>query len=670
MKTNLSVLWAVASLILGSAVGVYGVSTPYSGVIVEIQSEFPETGAAASNRTPAEEFHLKIDLLKITPQETIPLKSNTVTARDGVPVAYKFGFQPSGAAEIVSFTVDILPTFQDPEGREIRFEISLYRGLEKLKEETVVTRGRESVIVELLEHRQHQATIAFKIQPSAGAFDSPPSLKYDVSVNMMVVPIFAVDSKGRPIFDLKEEDLALKVDGRPAKIVQFGKIEFDPQKGAAAAERGAPVMRNERVIFIIIDSMFNEMTGYRRSKKIAAELVRQGLPGDHFVILVNHEWSGLRWVAGPDIDQADLIKKIENLKSPIALTARGRYSSFRQPGQIDFESTFEPMNESQMWAATQQARSEFERLRYQTLLNRFQYVLTQFRYALRTINRPKIVFLISQGPARGAFGKGKYSEMAELSTFFKNIFIHDDLSLEDQRKLYSAFLFYYLRSIVRAVNHGGSVLYTINPRRQDVVNDEQVSGELGLHFLAHESGGRYFAGSDPGVIAKQIQKTTAAYYELAFTPPKDTGEKMDIDIACQRKGVRIHTLNYAEKERPYARMEEVQKKLFAFNVATGGDWSRMVGKVVKVKHERIAAEKRGEKRFFTLKIELPQEMQERRLDIFAIRFEPKSQQVHCEFYRKVVGSTEQMHIDCRRGEDLYFVMVEPEKTYCIYSEVK
>ena len=102
-------------------------------------------------------------------------------------------------------------------------------------------------------------------------------------------------------------------------------------------------------------------------------------------------------------------------------------------------------------------------------------------FFLKTISKPKIVFLISEGVQRGAILDFVNKEVAGL-------------------------LLKYLKIVAQSVNEGGSILYAVNPRKVEYENfrEDDASVELSLSIIARESGGKYFEGSDPVVIAKEI----------------------------------------------------------------------------------------------------------------------------------------------------------------------
>lgn len=528
-------------------------------------------------------------------------------------------------------------------------------------------------------------------------------LRYDVSVNVVVVPIFAVDKNGKPVFDLKEEEIELYVNDQPLKILQFRRYEFEGEKQTVTEIRQAPKEEkveeavhklNERVKIVILDSMFTDMTGFRRSKKITEELVNNASPGDRFVILENRPETGLVYIAGPEEPGKELLKKVRDIQAPIQITSEEAFRTRETMRGVGFEKMASGESTSRTFAAQKRLRLESEKMFYRNMVSRFSYVLSQLKYALRTINKPKVVFLISEGPAKGGFKENPDSFVKELTPYdgyytkerwelqegelpqvaksaqFESLFMQDEKTSLDQNKLFSAFLFDYLKKIIRSINSGGSVLYTINPRRLSDSYDEDLSGDEGLFFLANESGGKYFSGNDPEVVVKQIGTTTAAYYELVYAPKPEMGNYMRIQLKSKREGVRVHTLNFAEREKPYIKMPEVQKKIFALNVVRDGSWSRMVGKVVKVKFKKKKKDKSGDKVTHTVEVQIPQLMLQKDLDIFLLQVNPQNHKTDIAI-KNIKGQEKQLiTISGNTDDNLYFAIIEPEMTYCIYNQIQ
>ncbi|MCP5108567.1 MAG: hypothetical protein GY950_34600 [bacterium] len=511
------------------------------------------------------------------------------------------------------------------------------------------------------------------------AQDSQETLNYNVSVNVMVVPIFAVDNNGNPVYDLKQEELKLFINDKPLDIVSFRRYEFGHRETVAEKSgKQAPNVGTAegRFVFIILDTMFNTLTGFRRGKEIAVNLVKEGSPGDNFVILENNPIGGLKYIGGTARDGDQLIKKIKKLVAPPDKWTPDMYSSRLLNNNITSSPMTDPRLESSNWKTLRELNVNSEKQRYQHQVRYFSRVLSQFKYALKTIDKPKIVFIVSEGVARGAFRAAIGSQTVSAGGSndgregpgkgFDSILTKDESTVFDRNKIYSSFMLKYLVEVVKSINNGGSVLYTINPRRTNDINDREASGEMSLRYLAGESGGKYFAGSKPAKIVQRVKKTTAAYYELFYNILPGMGSDMTVRIECTRKNVRVHSLNHTERNRPYHRMPAVQKKLFAFNVITKGNWSRIVGKVMKVKYKKVNSKK---EKLLTLRVPLPKVMQNRKVDMFSIRVDPKTQKTVVDVVSSNVKDVVNLKIKPRKDKNQYFVIIEPTTPHCIYNKI-
>ncbi len=476
----------------------------------------------------------------------------------------------------------------------------------------------------------------------SAALPGQEPLNYDVFVDAMAVPLFVVDSAGNPVFDLKQEELQVFANDKPMEIIYFNRFEFaydkETTQNIASEDKKAPAVKlTDRIIFIIIDSIFNSASGLRRSKKIAQDLIREGTQGDRFILLENTLGGGLKYIAGPSSDSEKLVKEIDRIAPNHTIWKKlkeireNNLTNIEQWGNVD--------------KIPSPDRLEFEKLGpdYEDMVKRFSHVLSQFQYALKTITQPKIIFLISEGISSLAF-KEQYS---------------------DGKFFFKPFLFNYLKDIVKAINNGGSVLYTINPQDNPAAIAEGVSGEMSLRYLADESGGKYFEGSDPGIVIKNIKKTIAAYYEVAFPIPPQLGDNFSLAVKCSRKDVRVHTLTHTERNKPYREMEPVQKKIFALDVATGGGWSRMTGTVAAAKYKKVKQEKNE----CVLSVELPEEMTNHTLDIFQLYSDPNTEVVDMNFETREVKEQLELKMNLQRSKKQFFVIIEPTSLWSLYNEV-
>jgi VWFA-related protein len=496
------------------------------------------------------------------------------------------------------------------------------------------------------------------------------SITHKVSVDVMLVPIFVVSPEGEPVYDLKKEDFELYANGIPIQISEFVQFNFENKQEVSEVvkvkAREMEAKQPERAVFIVIDSVFNSFFGYRRSKEIADDIIKNGSPGDMFIVMENRAGGGLRHIAGPDENRDNIIKEIDKLKLPSGNWDRNL--NLTREWNILSDSNFYDPTEISAQLENLTNKSRFmEQNAYKNQVQHFSDFLVQFKYALKTITRPKVVFLISEGIDKAAFRILQEPEKVPTYDKSTSALTKGEETVDKRKDFQDSRLFKDLQEIVKAMNEGGSVLYTINPGR--IREDEEASGEMSLKFLATESGGQYIAGVDTTKIIKKVKTTTAAYYELAFTPTPDMSREITIDVKCKRPGIKVNSFRKTERTKPYYRMDIVEKKLFALNTVTGGSWSRIVGKVVRIKYRSLRDEKQGNEVISLLEIPLPPKMKGRELDLFYVQIDPQTGKANIELLTQTLKDRANIIVRKRENKKDFFVIIEPVFTYCIYNQV-
>ncbi len=510
-------------------------------------------------------------------------------------------------------------------------------------------------------------------------------LKYEVKVDALLVPLFAMDNKGNPVTDLTMQDFILHIDGKPSEITYFKAFKYElkdsgtqvtPIPGGTTPASGPQHGGSppERVIFIIVDTVFNSGTGIIRSRNIASELITKAPPSDRFILIEFNPANGLKHLGGPNMSRQELLVRLGKVTASNTMWAsvknrnvRNPRLSDRDPGSIaaarggagDGDVVVKRpsyMNNREnpigMEASLEKSSLEMDldKQAYQNSMKLFSRVLARFKYALKTITQPKLVFLISQGVIRGAFTE----DVSGTGI---------DGAVIGQNRAYSGFMLNYARQVVKGINDGGSLLYTINPRP---LNIPESAGEVSLKYMAYETGGKYFTGRDTEKILKHIRNTITAYYEVAFYVPPSVGERFDIRFKCKRKGVKIHTLAGAERTRAYKQMSPEQKKVFALDAVTGGNWSRIVGKVVKLALTDVFDSEKKK----NVIVPLEQGMRDRPLDVFVIHMDPKTMEADFTIDRMQGPVSLAVAVKKVKNKRTFLLLVEPEHTLCVYNELK
>lgn len=465
-------------------------------------------------------------------------------------------------------------------------------------------------------------------------------LKYEVQVQAQLIPFFAVDKRGEPVFDLHQEEVRLYVDKSPRKIIEFKRYEFVGSREEPEPEKTVDfqVKPPERIIIFIMDTVFSSVSGIKRARKIALGIINLASPGDGFIVMKNDLFEGLRYIVGPTKDKAVLIKAIK--KEVLASHLNFSEQSLRKKlveakkGMQNARITVE----AELWRIMMEMRTMVQEKRED--LKVFSYNLIQLKHVLKTITLPKIVFLFSEGVPVWVLGSRE-------KQFYMN----------------------YLKQAAIAVNEGGSLLHLINSARIETQAMSPYSGKEGLRFMADTSGGKYFGGSKVENIVKQIKQSSAAYYELIFYPKTEEVKKFQIRIDCTRKGVKINTIKYLELDKPYERMELAQKKLFVLNVVNGGSWSRMSGKVRLAKFSRVEEGVKREESYHRIRVPLPMEIQNQDLDVYLVDID--SMTLKASFALSTQKATDFVELETHltKNSNYYFVIIEPSRTFCLYNQI-
>jgi len=399
-------------------------------------------------------------------------------------------------------------------------------------------------------------------------------LQYEISVNVQLIPIFAIDSLGNPVYNLKKEEIQLFTDGQLTDIIYFTQYRLkDETKQPSKRRASGPSL--ERLNFIILDTLISNKNTAVPAQAIALGIIKQAPPDDAFVIMESNQLTGLRYIIGPEKNKRKLNKAIKKIVK--RYMRRRVWLTHKLPKAHDYSDPKAYEIALEMYGVVYN-QTQREREKYQHDIWLFSDSLSQLKYALKTITNPKTVYLISAGPITGA--------MENSTTYYR-----------------------FLENAAREINLGGSMFYLINPIKQK----KEATGRE-LKFMADQVGGKFIVGSSTTDIVEQIKRSTSAYYEVAYNTENKTERRSRIQLKCERENIELITISYSERNIPYHQMNPMEKRMFALNVANRGSWSRMVSHVEKVKFKDIT--KKSEGRLKTIEVKLPATMKDRPLDIF------------------------------------------------------
>ncbi len=462
-----------------------------------------------------------------------------------------------------------------------------------------------------------------------------------VKVDWWVVPIFAVDRSGKPVLDLKPEDISLRVDNEAITGFTFYKRIFTVDQ---RLEEKAPLptfAQRKRMVFFMFDNVFSTQTNYELSKAVAKDLVAKAEQGTLFTIMVIDAFKGPVHAGGPTEDKKQLLKLIDE---KVVWDPDGRdyqtvyqvvYENIQQTGTphagSGVQSKYE--GEKELGVFTDIIGSWIRRSDQRYFLS-FQ----DLYHMLNSIKDNKFVYLFSEGLALYARRVVKYGE----EEYYQR-----------------------LKQTADYLSRSGAVLFIVNPT--GALSNLPYTGEDTMRFLARESGGKYMEG-DKETISTRLEQMHRAYYEFAFPDQAEfSGEISNITLRSKRRGVRLHSLRSLEKEKTYAEMKEIEKEILVLNLLNTNPLFRFPLESRPLRIEKL--EQKGDTIHYQIK--LPADFQGRVLDLYKVWYDEEKGEANVE--KETINpreSTLNLSLKQKGKASSYLVLInEKEKAALVQGKI-
>src|SRR5579864_281361 len=117
----------------------------------------------------------------------------------------------------------------------------------------------------------------------------PPSAGGEtVDVSIRIVPFCAVDAAGKPLADLRQDEIELRVGGRAVTIDTLDRTAAAPGGVPETARRLSPAPPGPaRTVVFLVDSAFTSPAGVRNARLVAEKLLRE-IPEEQHLSLWFH----------------------------------------------------------------------------------------------------------------------------------------------------------------------------------------------------------------------------------------------------------------------------------------------------------------------------------------------------------------------------------------------
>lgn len=345
-----------------------------------------------------------------------------------------------------------------------------------------------------------------------------------IEVELKTVAFYAEDEGGRPVSDLRAEEVELRVNGRVVPFETFDAYPAagpapEPGSGAALDDASRPT-GPARQIFLLFDLTFLSPAGLVTGRTMVESLLAELGPRDQIHLLVNHPRKGLEQVAGPvSADPAgcqQITARIERLVVSDALRLDAG-------DDLDFVKTGrggDMGNQVQYLLDGIRASGVAE---YMASGQDFAEGLSTLAARLAAVAGPKLLMVISSGIDSTLYFEGSEGLRQGVRDAYTQVSV----------RYASALLTSFARPLEDLARSGAMPIF-FNPTATGAVGRET------LHHMREATGGLYFEGANTGAVAQEIAGATSALYELGFyagqLPPGLEGGQLEVVV--HRPGVR------------------------------------------------------------------------------------------------------------------------------------
>ena len=401
----------------------------------------------------------------------------------------------------------------------------------------------------------------------AGAQQSPPPRSAGgetVEVNIRIVPFCSVDAAGKPIYDLRQDEVELRVGGQAVAIDTLDRTAAAPggtagtgetagaERQASAAAPGPP-----RTVIFFIDSAFTSPAGVRNARVVAEKLLREIPEGQRLslwfhsaargleqkVTSVNADARGRRQFLdalgklAPEVDRINT-GSIGEIGLSIGSASRSRAGS-QLNGSINAEQTT--------------ARSEYEGI-VRELAGSLDFMAAELRH----LRGPKLFLVFWQGLDADLFFQG---DMGMRPTS------DDEGAYVIGGQRYGPLMTHFTAPL-RAIGDSGALTVFVNAGGADGIGDV-VEGPI--RQMAQTAGAFYVGGSDALSVEQRVAATTAACYEAGFyIRGRTTAAREPVEVAVKRPGARSWAPAALRLRETWETLTATEKKLLVLDLVAGG----------------------------------------------------------------------------------------------------
>ncbi len=442
-----------------------------------------------------------------------------------------------------------------------------------------------------------------------------------IDVEIQIVPFYAVDEEGKPVFDLKQEEVEIRLDGKPVPVDTFDSFnEAEPEASAAgpaaapaADAKSAKSKKPRRHVVLFFDIAFSTPRGFESAQDFAVKMI-DGLPKEDLLYLVSHDYtSGLKQQLGPVAASASgkskMLAALKELKPDIGqitpesefsmeIASRGSRTRRNAPSGQNMVID-EPLRTTQQAQLEGTARS---------LVEAMEALSAQFQ----RIHEPKLMVFLSQGIDPVLYWHGSDQKLAGVT--------ETNLIVSGQN--YTGIHQLFEKPLKQLADSGAMSLFV---NLDDQATRQRIA-DPSMEHMARASGGLYLGGVDAAVVSDRFSRSTAAFYEAGFylTSANRKASRAKMEVVVNRPGVRTWSAGALKTRETWRGLSEEARKLLVVDLIEGEARSR---KAVRLSLQNLPGNVRGGKTaagttLLQFQAGWPQELAGRKIDLYNVLLEP------------------------------------------------
>ncbi|HMF08556.1 MAG TPA: VWA domain-containing protein, partial [Thermoanaerobaculia bacterium] len=429
--------------------------------------------------------------------------------------------------------------------------------------------------------------LAFFVWPlAARAGDKPKQEQADTTVReearvtVVEVPVNVVDSKGRPVENLKAEDFQVFDDGKKQEITGFEIIDQRQPLPEPAADEPPVNPAARRHFVLVFDLTFSSPHGISNAKKAARDFVVTRMKElDEAAIVTYQVERGMRLLMSFTSDRTQLAAAVDSIGFPLLASraadplgfvlVRPSFSNDSGFFNVNYLGPRGAGNDAVMDEALENMQvlnSRNLRQTYRTNVLRFIDAFGKMARALDAVQGRKHILFLSEG-----FDSRELSGSEFAGAQQSDWIIHgESWKFDSDSRWGNSQLRRSMDKDLALFNRSDCIIHSIDiaglRATSDITGgaDQVINGEDSLFYVAEETGGQFLHNSnDLGDSFEKLLDRTGLIYVLAFQPVRvpENGKFHELKVTVKNKSWNVSARSGYYEPKSEKTLSPIERKL-------------------------------------------------------------------------------------------------------------